>query len=462
MKIKIILLSIIMSNLAFAQHPLIDDLVKLGLKENLGLKQQNFAFQESLKRLSQAKGQLLPSINISARYSRAGGGRMIGFPVGDLMNPVYQTLNQYLALAGEPATFPENLPNIEIPFLRKKEQETKLTLIQPIFQPAIWHNINLHNHMAKIKKLEKQTFARELAAEIKIAYFNALKAHHAKLLFEKTISVLTEHVRVNQKLFDQDKVIRAVVWRAKAEKYSLDQNLIEAEKDAKLALAYLNFLLNRDQTTTVEFINQKALPGHNILSPKGPDAIIQAINTREELKQLNLAILIAGDKKALAGAGFLPTLTLVADYGIQGTSYRIDKDADYWMGSMVLSWNIFKGFQDRNQLQEAELLRKRIKTQKLEAESQIRLQVVQILEELAAAQSAVAATEAGEKAAQEAFRAYQKQYVEGMASQLEFLDAQNQTMQAGVQAIAARADLLIKQACLERVIAAYPLPERIR
>lgn len=44
------------------------------------------------------RGMFLPSVSIEARYSRAGGGKIIEFPVGDLMNPVYGTGLLYLLL----------------------------------------------------------------------------------------------------------------------------------------------------------------------------------------------------------------------------------------------------------------------------------------------------------------------------------------------------------------------------
>ena len=40
----------------------------------------------------------LPDISMNARYTVARGGRIIEFPVGDLLNPVYITLNMLTAL----------------------------------------------------------------------------------------------------------------------------------------------------------------------------------------------------------------------------------------------------------------------------------------------------------------------------------------------------------------------------
>jgi len=124
----------------------LNEYIKMGLQNNLALKQQEISLKRSLQVLREAKGMFLPSIAIEARYSRAGGGRVIDMPIGDLVNPIHTTLNQLLMTHGYPAVYPADIPNEWIPFLRETEHDTKLRVIQPIFQPGIYYNL-------KIKKI---------------------------------------------------------------------------------------------------------------------------------------------------------------------------------------------------------------------------------------------------------------------------------------------------------------------
>ena len=66
----------------------------------------------------------------------ADGGRTIDFPVGDLLNPVYETLDEMLVAQGQPPQFPR-VRNESIALLRDQEQETKLVLEQPLYEPRI-------------------------------------------------------------------------------------------------------------------------------------------------------------------------------------------------------------------------------------------------------------------------------------------------------------------------------------
>ena len=122
-----------------AGESVLDKYVNEALENSLALHQQQFSLEKSLAALKEARGLFFPSIGINARYTRAGGGREIEFPVGDLFNPIYSTLNQLI----QQQVFPENLRNEVIPFLREKEQETKISAVQPIFQPQILYNYKI-------------------------------------------------------------------------------------------------------------------------------------------------------------------------------------------------------------------------------------------------------------------------------------------------------------------------------
>jgi len=78
-----------------ATPPTVEDavggLVYDALAANLELDGADAGVAQRLAALDQARALYLPSLDFSARYTRANGGRTIQFPVGDLLNPVYAT-----------------------------------------------------------------------------------------------------------------------------------------------------------------------------------------------------------------------------------------------------------------------------------------------------------------------------------------------------------------------------------
>jgi outer membrane protein TolC len=76
------------------------------LAANLELQAGTASVQQRVAALDQARARYLPVVDFDARYSMANGGRTIEFPVGDLLNPVYETLDQLLVQSGQPPAFP--------------------------------------------------------------------------------------------------------------------------------------------------------------------------------------------------------------------------------------------------------------------------------------------------------------------------------------------------------------------
>ena len=139
MKYLMLVLYFLLINVGLAQNSIIENYIKIGLKNNLALQEKEFSVQQGIADLKNARGMFFPSIDIKSRYSKADGGRDIDILVGDLVNPMQSALNSLNPQFG----FPANIPNIKVPFLRKEEQETKVSLVQPIVQPALFYNYSI-------------------------------------------------------------------------------------------------------------------------------------------------------------------------------------------------------------------------------------------------------------------------------------------------------------------------------
>src|SRR4051812_468699 len=90
--LKILLISAIFTQ-ANAQSVL-QAYIDEGLRSNLQLKQEQLNYEKSVESLNIARSYILPQIALNASYTLAQGGRKIDLPLGDLMNPVYATLNR--------------------------------------------------------------------------------------------------------------------------------------------------------------------------------------------------------------------------------------------------------------------------------------------------------------------------------------------------------------------------------
>jgi outer membrane protein len=423
----------------------LNEYIRYGIDNNLALQQKQAGYKKSIEALKEARGLFYPNISIVARYSLSEGGRVIDFPVGDLLNPVYSTLNSFTASNMFPM-----VENQQIKFLRPVEQETKLRLIQPVLNSEIYYNSKIKEELTVFEAEDVNQYKRELIAEIKKAYYNVATAYGVEAMLRDTRRLLTENVRVNKKLVDNNKVTLDYLYRSETELSKFDQELQIAEKNKRTACAYFNFLLNRTLTDSVIIQQPSSYP---VLSDFTGDFSQFAIENREELKKLTSYSNISDMKVKMSKSGALPEMFIAVDYGFQGTQYSFNKNQDYVQASAILTWNLFSGFQKREKIRQS-VLEKEIMEKKLEeARKQIELEVINTMNELFTSEKGIKVAEDRLKNAREGFRLVSRKYEEGQSSLLEFIDARTTLTQSEENLIISRFRYLSCFAEFEKVLA---------
>ena len=444
MKSKIIILILFIPVLLNGQDVL-NEYIRFGLENNLVLKQKQSGYQKSLEALQEARGLFYPNISFNARYTVSEGGRVIDFPVGDLLNPVYSTLNALTS-----STLFPMIENQQVRFLRPAEQETKIRLTQPLFNSDIYYNSKIKKEMSVYEEADIEQYKRELVAEIKKTYYNVSMTDGIFSMLIETRKLLLENVRVNKRLVENDKLTIDYVYRSEAELSKFDQELQDAEKNKKIAGAYFNFLLNKPLTDSIILQQPLSFP---VLTDLTGNFSQSAIENREEVKKLENYSNITGMQLKMNQAGKLPDLFVAVDYGFQGEKYEFNKSQDYIQASAVLTWNLFSGFQNRAKIKQATIDKEIISNQIDEAKKQIELQVINTLNELLTAEKGITAAETRMKNAGEGFRLVNRKYEEGQASLIEFLDARTTMTQAEENLIISKFSYLSCFAEFEKVTA---------
>ncbi len=427
------------------------------LENNIALQQKNLSYQRSLQALKEAKGLFFPKITFNARYSMAQGGRTIDFPIGDLMNPVYENLNLINDLASDANPgYPDipaypNLENISTNFLRTREQETTIRAAMPLFNASIIQNQRIQENLSETERIGVEVYKRELVKEVKTAYFNYAKAVQAVALFENTMDLVNENLRTSESLYRNHKVTIDEVYTAQAQIKSVEQNLANAQKDKKIAQAYFNFLLNEEFEMAIALDIDRIDP---IAVSKQENLVKTAQQNREEVQQMNHYLAVSDSKIKLNKGNNLPNVNLAVDYGVQGRDYNLDSNSDFVMGSVVMSWNLFDR-SNKPKVQQARIEKEELNRQKLEIQRQVGLQTISALHELEASGKQIELAEAQVKALAQAYKLVNKKYSLGQANQVALTDARTQLTNAQQQLIIARYDFQIKQAELERAAGTY-------
>jgi outer membrane protein len=432
----------------------ISDYVRIGLASNLTLANQSLEADKALATLQSARARFFPEVSLSARYTSNSGGREIDFPLSQLLNPAYQTLNELLVAGGQAARFPP-LSDSSFRLLRAHEQDTHLALRQPLYAPGLASSVAAARAGASAAALGREALRRQLKRDITRAYLDTEKARSATAIVDSNLALLAENLRVNESLYSNGKITQDAVLRARAEWLAVQQKKIEAQNGVTQAGSYLNFLLNRSLATTIEMAMLPALGASGAvvaaqgLSPRTDslsNVTARAQAKRPELQQLAQFARGAESQLRAARAQRLPSLALGIDSGIQGDNYGVGPRYNYTSGSLLLNWTLFDGAARSAAISRARLSAAQARNQRAQGEARVALEVQQAQDSLSVSEQSLATANARLEAANAALRIATHKRDAGSLSQVEFLDASNAATAAELNLSWTRYDLLQRRA----------------
>ena len=423
----------------------LDRYIDEGLKSNQSIQQQGFILDKNLNALKEAKSMFLPDISFGASYTKTEGGRTIDLPLGDLLNSAYTTLNK---LTGT-NSFPQ-VQNQHILINPDNFYDTHLRTTLPILNAELIYNKRIKGQQVDLQKEEVLLYKRELVKDIKTAYYQYLKAANAVDIYQSSLSLVTEGLRVNKALQDNDKVNRTAVLRSNNEVSRISASLTTARQSRESAKNYFNFLLNRPLTDSV-------LIDESYTQPPAENYAGLSTDKREELTKLKIAAGISDNVTGLAKSYLIPKIGTSLDLGSQAFDWKVNTASRYYLFGVSLEWNLFSFGKHTYQIRQAQADRQSItaETDYVKLQLQTELNVRQHGLTSSIAQYNASLTEM--HTAQTYYTDELKLYKEGLAIYIVLLDAQNQLIDTRLQTNISLYDTWIANAEIERATAGFPI-----
>jgi len=433
-----------------------DAFVAEALESNLGLSAVEAGVDQRLAALNVARARFLPTIDLQLRYSRADGGREIEFPVGDLLNPVYASLNALLAAAGQPAPFTP-IDNQSFSLLREREQDSVLRLAQPLYDARLTATRRQAAHSYDAARYGLDAYRLRLARDVRQAYYRWLASRESIEVLTATLELARENERVNDSLHKNGKVTRDLVLRAEAERLEVEQELTRVRATESLARRYVNLLCNAPLARELEAapVSDADLPRLAARIPRSAaTAFLEdtALARRAELRQLEAGVAAAGESERIAKAAFKPQFALAVDTGTQGADWDYGDQDPYVLASVIIRFNLFSGGADRASLRAARAKSAELEAGRALAEQQIRMEVHEALSELEVAEASLATAQRRADATAAAFAIVSRKRDLGQVPPAEYLDSQRALTQARLNGNITRYEALAALAQVEYAI----------
>jgi outer membrane protein len=427
-------------------QPIPENYLNHALEHNLVLKQKKTALDKSLLGLKEARSLFLPTSWIEGQYTLANGGRTIDIPIGDLMNPVYETLNQ---LTGS-TKFP-TVSNVSEQFLPNNFYDLRLKTTMPLVNPDIKLNSAITARESTIRQDELNIYKRELVKDVKVAYYNYVAAKQAVLIYEGSLQVVKENLRTNETLLRNGTGLPAYVTRAESELQQVQGALDNSRLNELNARAYFNFLLNRPLTEAILVPDSSSIQIEELIS-KTEDL---PVSTREELKSVKTALEINSLATKMHRSFRTPRVNAFVDLASQGFDFNFNSKTIFYLGGIQMQVPIFTGkrnlYKIRQSAHDATVLQ--LKEEQLQR--QLEVAVFTSRNGINAAYTDYRSSRKQQLSAQQYFRLIDRGYKEGVNSFIEFLDARDQLTRSQLQHNISFYKVLSALAEYERQTASY-------
>jgi len=162
-----------------------------------------------------------------------------------------------------------------------------------------------------LSKENVETIKRNLVLQVRVGYFNILKAERFLDVAKQTVKQFEAQLEVTKAFFEVGIVPKNDVLQAEVRLANAKQALVRTENDLAVAKSSFNILLRREINTPLEVVDILAYKPF----PMGFEASLEeALRQRPEVKTAQLVIDQAKENVKVAKSGYLPTVSLLGNY----------------------------------------------------------------------------------------------------------------------------------------------------
>jgi len=325
---------------------------------------------------------------------------------------------------------------------------------QPLFAGGgILANYQANSIGEDAARLEETAKYQDVVQEVKIAYFNILRAQRIQDAARQSVEMLTAHRDVAQDYFKVGMIPKNDLLHAEVELANGKQALIRAQNAVELTKSSFNTVLKRKIFTPVEIVD---ILNYQPLKQSFEECLNMARQSRPELKISSLRAEQAGKVVKVAQSDYFPSLNVVGNYtrfgdtaSVSGSEYQ---NAETWYVMAVASWNFWEWGKTKFRVDASRARENQALEATKELNDQITLEIKNAYLILQETESQIVVWQKVIEQAEENFRISEERYKERVATSTEVLDAQTLLTKAKSEYANALGDYNVNYAKLQRAM----------
>jgi outer membrane protein len=369
----------------------------------------------------------------------------------------YQRLNEapFMKFVGVPPPLNAIIPNgTELIAGTQNNYNWAIEATQPLFAGGgILANYQANSIGEDAAHLEETAKYQDVVQEVKVAYFNILRAQRIQDATRQSVEMLGAHRDVAENYFNVGMIPKNDLLHAEVELANGKQALVRAKNAVELAKSSFNTVLKRKIFAPVEVVDILA---YHPLNQSFEECLNVAQKTRPELKISSLKAAQAGKLVRIAQSDYFPTLSLVGNYSrfgdnpsVSGSDYQ---DTESWYVVAVASWNFWEWGKTKFRVDASKAKENQAIEASKELNDQVTLEIKNAYLILQETESQIVVWQKVIEQAEENFRISEERYKERVATSTEVLDAQTLLTKAKSEYANALGDYNVNYARLQRAM----------
>lgn len=391
-----------------AQQYTLEECIEIALQNNRNIKQQELGRAQRQIAYSQARNDLLPSLNASAGQSFVFG-RSIG------IDNTYQNTNSSQTSFGIGAD---------------------ITLFDGL---RMKYNIDAKRADLLAAEADLERFRDEIEMSVATAFLQVLLQKELLQIADEQIQLTDSNINRRKELIRNGKMAQGEIYELEAQRAREEQNRVQAESSLKLALLDLAQIMELEDFSTFDLSapSVESIINESVLLSTS-EIFQSALLTRPEIKAAQYRLESSEKEVLMARSQLYPSLSFGANigtgyYNMSGRSNdpfssQIRNNMSNSVG-FSLRIPIFNKFQIKNSIRSAELAMANNRLEIDKAKIELRKRIEQAYHNALRAESKWKATQKSETAEREAFRFAQEKFNNGRANAYELFQAKSNLTQ---------------------------------
>lgn len=378
--------------------------IETALENNRNIKQQELSRQQREIAYSQARADLLPSLNASA-----GQNFVFGRSIG--LDNVYQNTNSSQTNFGIGAD---------------------ITLFDGL---RMKHNIDARKAEMYASEADLEKMQDDIVMSVSTAFLQALLNRELLLIAENQLETTRADITRRQELVNSGKMARGELLEQEAQLATEELNRVQAESNLRLALLDLAQIMELEAFDDFDIA---APPAESLISETpllASETVYEsALMNRPELRSMRYRLESSEKELQMARSQYFPTLSFGANMGT-GYYNMSGRDNDAFSRQLrnnmsnSLGFNLriplFNKFQIRNSVKNAQLAIANTQLEMDKTRIDLRKKIEQAYYNAIGAKSRWEAAQKSVEASQESYRFAEEKYESGRANSYELFLAKN-------------------------------------